>query len=852
MYNKTAASRMIHFSKFIAIALGAFCLFLMPQSVSAQSGSINWSGWTFDYEIGVELDGVAIKNVQFQGNKIMERGSFPAMPVYYQNNQCGPYLDRLDGDLSAVSWANNDRVVSREFTVNGEQWYELGIRQFIGQYDIYQVWYFNGNGIVDAHLFSRGLQCQVFHEHYPHWRFDFDIGDSANDQILRQTSSGLQPYTNEFNVAATQAQDHGWVVRDTVSGNKVEINLDSGTWNVAGTVIPETTYANNRVAGRLHRNGEEDWGSVGHGSLPANWNGGQNAINYGNNENINGQDVVLWYSGYLPHTASEGSALWHSTGVRIKWSQGGTPPFTTPPSNETSHKFDFGTDASPVQSGWTQVTSNTNNNLVRWTGRGVNDFDRGAANGVDALNQDIIYGNGTSTLNFNVGNGTWRVTMVMGDRLWSRDDMVVKAESETINNNVDSAAGQFVYVGRGTSGGPQSFDVNVSDQVLNIELSDIGGGVNWSLTQLSLQKVDGSTPPPPPPSEPPLPPSGSPQPTFTHPDASYDGVSGDTIQHSSGLNVAANSSNFTVEFCIQPEQGSTGRWRAVVHKGDTNRDRTFAMWLRPRDMRLHYRISTSTSWNLGGDSVATLALNQPTKVSYVRDGNKLKLYFNGVLDSEATIGGSVVSNTGPLHIGDSPWYPGTRGQIGSFSLYDQAITPTAGSCTISVGTPPQPPTPPSQTTYNFDFGTNSSPVQSGWMQVSPSTNDSTISWSGARVLSVDRSRASGVDSINRDLVYGSGTTNLNLAVGNGTWRVTMAMGDASYRHDNMVVKAEGETINSDVDNAAGQFTYVGRGTSGGQQSFDVNVNDGVLNIELSDGGGSNRHWVLNSIQLERR
>jgi len=317
--------------KIALIFLATLLLYgLQSTTAQAQSGNIDWDGWSFEYEIGNYFDGLAIKNVTFQGKEIMGRGNFPAMPVYYNNNECGPYLDRLDNDLVSVPWANNARVVSREFTSGGEQWYELGIRQFIGQYDIYQVWYFNGDGIINAHLFSRGLQCRVYHEHWPHWRFDFDIAGSGNDQILRQTSSGLEVYNREFNVKATSAVNHGWVVRDTVTNDSVAISFDSGEWTPSGSIEPATYYAKNRVAGRAYNDGEQKWHTSGHSSLPDYWNDGAGRIGYANGENINNTDVVLWYSGYLPHYASEGEDLWHSTGVRITVQEG--EPAATPTS----------------------------------------------------------------------------------------------------------------------------------------------------------------------------------------------------------------------------------------------------------------------------------------------------------------------------------------------------------------------------------------------------------------------------------------------------------------------------------------------------------------------------------------
>ena len=38
---------------------------------------------------------------------------------------------------------------------------------------------------------------------------------------------------------------------------------------------------------------------------------------YNTGENIDSKDIVLWYEGYLPHSATEGAGLWHSTGVRL-------------------------------------------------------------------------------------------------------------------------------------------------------------------------------------------------------------------------------------------------------------------------------------------------------------------------------------------------------------------------------------------------------------------------------------------------------------------------------------------------------------------------------------------------------
>ena len=57
------------------------------------------------------------------------------------------------------------------------------------------------------------------------------------------------------------------------------------------------------------------FGRLFRGSENAGWTFGPNTqVPYNNGENIDAKDIVLWYEGYLPHSAAEGTALWHSTG----------------------------------------------------------------------------------------------------------------------------------------------------------------------------------------------------------------------------------------------------------------------------------------------------------------------------------------------------------------------------------------------------------------------------------------------------------------------------------------------------------------------------------------------------------
>lgn len=297
----------------LGLMLAFWVLIGLPVQSTAQTqigeetGRLEWKGWKLDYATFLSGDGLSLLNVEYKGVKILGQANLPVMSVYYENNVCGPFADRLDGPPIAVEWANNAKLVAREFSQNGVAWFELGTRALIGIYDIYQVWYISENGEVNAHIFSRGLECKVFHEHYPMWMFDFDIDGPAGDRILRQQASGaFETKVNEFESSAGAAFQHGWVVQDSLSGHRVRVDFDDGAWNVPGTVVPESAYANNLIAGTRARPEELYW--IG---------GPAKRFQHINGESLGDDDIALWYRGYLPHSVADGNALWHSTGVRL-------------------------------------------------------------------------------------------------------------------------------------------------------------------------------------------------------------------------------------------------------------------------------------------------------------------------------------------------------------------------------------------------------------------------------------------------------------------------------------------------------------------------------------------------------
>jgi hypothetical protein len=151
-------------------------------------------------------------------------------------------------------------------------------------------------------------------------------------------------------------------------------------------------------------------------------------------------------------------------------------------------------------------------------------------------------------------------------------------------------------------------------------------------------------------------------------------------------------------------------------------------------------------------------------------------------------------------------------------------------------------TPPAPNARNFDFGTATSPVAPGYVQVTEATAyvPGAYGWTTAsNAQSLDRSSQS--DPLRRDFVMsGTSAPTFRVDLPNGNYAVTVTMGDNKAAHDNMVVKANGMVMLPDVDTAAGAFTV---------NTFNVTVSSGSLTLQFLDAGGTDSIWVVNAVAI---
>lgn len=150
------------------------------------------------------------------------------------------------------------------------------------------------------------------------------------------------------------------------------------------------------------------------------------------------------------------------------------------------------------------------------------------------------------------------------------------------------------------------------------------------------------------------------------------------------LHLGRDDGDFAVAFWINLERSFTGSWRTILQKG-TGTNRTVALYLWPGAARIHYRVSTAANWNEGGDSVASLPPFLWTHVAMVKNGHRLQLYLNGVLDSERVLPSPVIHNTGTLYLGDHPSTAGTQCYLDELRIYDRGLSTNLLADIIAAG-----------------------------------------------------------------------------------------------------------------------------------------------------------------------
>ena len=159
--------------------------------------------------------------------------------------------------------------------------------------------------------------------------------------------------------------------------------------------------------------------------------------------------------------------------------------------------------------------------------------------------------------------------------------------------------------------------------------------------------------------------------------------------------------------------------------------------------------------------------------------------------------------------------------------------------TFPVDLPSAPPVP---LLFRYDFGTADSPVENGYVQVTPDTEYDPVAgygwWNPSGLQARDRNDGSDTE---RDFVFAKHMTFL-VDVPNGTYNVSLQTGDyGPYWHDNMLYYLENVL-------AATDSSGLGHVTS--WDPISVEVTDNQLLLDMVNDGHQDPNVLLNAIEIE--
>jgi fibronectin type 3 domain-containing protein len=390
------------------------------------------------------------------------------------------------------------------------------------------------------------------------------------------------------------------------------------------------------------------------------------------------------------------------------------------------------------------------------------------------------------TFNVDLANGDYTITITIGDQTYAHDNIDVYAEDLLVVDDVTAAAGSFRE---------EMFAATVSDEQLNLRIRDDGGtDTNWAINGLTIQPGL----PPPPPTE------------------AYFDFGTDTSPLETGYKRVSNSTAYS--------SASGYGWTSTA--GLQPRDRSAPDSLR-RDLVQSATEHTFNADLANGDYTITITIGDQT---YAHDN--IDVYAETVLmiDNLDATAGTFMEIAFGVTITDT--------QL-NLRILDDGGTDTnwaINGLTIQPGLPPPP------TEAYFDFGTDTSPLETGYKRVSNSTAYSSASgygWTSTNGL-VSRDRGA-PDKLRKDLVQGTTEHTFNVDLANGDYTITITIGDQDYMHDNIDVYAENTLVINDLTITASSFQ---------EKTYEANVSDRQLNLRILDDGGTDLNWVLNAITIE--
>lgn len=275
--------------------------------------------------------GIDLLNVTYKGKLVLTQAHLPILNVLYDGNVCGPYRDwqNEEGAFKAAGTdiASGIRSCPTPATTiidsgqdrgdfRGVAVYEQGTEVALvseleaGWYRYVSEWRFDADGTIRPRwgfsAVKNSCVCTV-HHHHAYWRFDFAIGTAQGNSVQEFNNPpevpgvNWQPLLHEAKRMRDPSKQRKWRVERMITGEGYELRPgpEDGTADA---------YGQGDVWILRHHPGEIDDGWT--------WQQGTEAHldKFANSEQVEGQDVVIWYGAHFSHHPDEETGFGHRVG----------------------------------------------------------------------------------------------------------------------------------------------------------------------------------------------------------------------------------------------------------------------------------------------------------------------------------------------------------------------------------------------------------------------------------------------------------------------------------------------------------------------------------------------------------
>ncbi|HEV3087516.1 MAG TPA: hypothetical protein VGX96_09865 [Candidatus Elarobacter sp.] len=277
---------------------------------------------------GINGSGLEIYQAFYRGHRVFWEASLPVLNVKYDPGGCGGSTNSYRDWQNQLSAFEANNVISPGYaeptvppkTVLDHPGVDAGTfsgvaverrtdrlilttQMAAGWYRYIQKWTFVKNGVILPQFGFTGIQNWCLtkpHEHHAYWRFDFDIDAFPNNVVdVAKLPHNINPagvwspiVTETKTARSTPISTRYWRARNKGSGRGYTIR------DGAADGIANAWAVADRWDLLYHPNELDDGGAT---AGPTG-----NAIHidkYLNGENVNGQDIVVWYRAGYRHTS---------------------------------------------------------------------------------------------------------------------------------------------------------------------------------------------------------------------------------------------------------------------------------------------------------------------------------------------------------------------------------------------------------------------------------------------------------------------------------------------------------------------------------------------------------------------